>query len=197
MAKSLGVPFLPSRLVYFIVASICYAICFLLWQIRRIRSRSHQSNVIAIERASSPLKDIAKSLGIYALIEAVGAGLISFGLGIPFQKIWPSYVLFLLPMLFGLPLIYNSRRFPDRPKSRAIRFAFAMAVFSFLIFVAMYYSGLYDFLMSPRPTSVGELVFVALFSVAAAGGSGYFIAYGRMTSRLSERGNASKASHPP
>jgi hypothetical protein len=50
--------------------------------------------------------------------------------------VWLDYLLFLMPAFGGIPLIYDARRFRDRPKACAFRFA--MTAFNLLILTAMY-----------------------------------------------------------
>jgi hypothetical protein len=81
----------------------------------------------------------------------------------------------------ALPILIQARQFRAHPKSFAYRIAIAMFFFMTLIGVAMYYSGVLNWLI-PGPTTVGELLFFVAFIAAVVGFTTYFSIYKRLAS---------------
>jgi hypothetical protein len=145
MTKALGVPSMPPRLLYAIVVGDCAAIVVCVWLLVRGKTPSGPSRV-ANPRTSVSLSVFAKTLGVYAIIEAVVFGLVYLTFGISLKKVWFSYLLFLTPMLLGLPLMLHARRFRDQPKSFAFWLALGSTVVVALEVTASYYSGVWNWL---------------------------------------------------
>jgi hypothetical protein len=95
LTKSLRVPSLPPRLISFMIVSDCACICVFLWQILRKRKASRQANDTVNDDTSSSLMNIAKTLGYYAMFEAVVFGIVSLAIKASPQKVWLDYLLFM------------------------------------------------------------------------------------------------------
>jgi hypothetical protein len=133
-------------------------------------------------RHHCPFAFLAKTLSGYAILEASVFGLGSLAFGVSLKKLWIPYLLFLTPILLGLPFIVNARRFRDRPKSCALRSAIGMGGFCTLAVIASYYSGLFSLLV-PGPTTSGELIFIVICGASIASVSAYYSTYWMLTSK--------------
>jgi hypothetical protein len=124
-------------------------------------------------RTSFPLTDLAKTLGVIAILEALVFGIISLAFGTPLKGLWEPYLLFFAPALVALPLILHARRFFDRPKLCAFWLALGLSAYSTLIALASLHSGLLDW-MVPGTTTLGNLGFTIVVGAAAVSVSAYF-----------------------
>lgn len=77
--------------------------------------------------------------------------------------------------LVGVPLIYDARRFRDRPRACALRAAFAVSVSCVLVVMACRYSGLLG------SDSASEDAFIAVFGAVVSSVSIYLLAYRMLT----------------
>ncbi len=180
MPKSLGVPPLPSRLLSFIIVSDCIFICCVLWQIWRIERRRVQASAIGdVTRPNSKLRDLLKSLAVFAIFESSVFGVISLVFRISPNKLWFPFLLFFIPPLVALPLIFHASQYRDRPKSYAYRMAVAVFAFITLEGISMFYSGLLNW-MIPGATSVWGLIFSIAFGATVASVSAFYTAYKRL-----------------
>jgi hypothetical protein len=164
-AKSLGISALSPRLLAITVIADSVVFCFLLWRIRRARLLINDVNAVAVKaRNRSTLGNISQTVGLYATLEGVVCAIVCLAFGVATKKVFVAYLLFLIPVVATMPLVFWAREMRDRPKSAARRMALAMFVFFASIGIAMLYSGALNWLDpgGAGPTN-GEVFFIVLF----------------------------------
>ena len=125
--------------------------------------------------------EAAKTISFYIVFEFAAVGLISILFSIPPRRLVIPFVLYLLPGVFVVPLLFNARRYFERPKTCAIVFAIALAVFGLLITVATIYSGSALGLFSADTAK--DIPFIAAFGCTIMGATAYHLVLRRLTAK--------------
>jgi hypothetical protein len=184
--------YLSSRLLLFVVLGDFSCICFFLWQIKRIKKGTDSR---ALLKRGSYMSDLAKTLGGYAIMEALTCGIIFLASKISFGQVAWAYFLFLIPGLLGIPAISRARQLIRRPKASAMWFAIALGLFFLAVVVAGEYSGLDSWLGVPM--SGGETIFAAAFGTVFIALFAYYSTYKHLSQRQSENKFPTGAEKPP
>jgi hypothetical protein len=122
-----------------------------------------------------------KTIAAYFVFEASTAVLVAVVFSVPLKRLaWP-FVLFLIPGIVIVPLIFNARRYFNKPKKCAIWFALALSVFCFLVTIATTYSAIALGIWAHDAAE--SLPFVAAFGCTIAAVSGYFLVFSRLTAK--------------
>jgi hypothetical protein len=122
-----------------------------------------------------------KTIAAYLLFEALTAVLVAVAFSVPLTKLLLPFVLFLVPGIVIVPLIFNARRYFNKPKICAIWFALALSVSCFLITIATTYSAIALGIWTHD--AVETLPFVTAFGCTIAAASGYFLVFSRLTAK--------------
>jgi hypothetical protein len=120
------------------------------------------------------MKNLLKILATYATLEAAAFLCFYLWRRVPVNELWFPYLLYFFPPLGAMPLILWALRARNRPKVFAVRFSIAMAMFFFLIAIAMYFSGI---LSAAGAVGISYYVFATIFCLVVAIVQGYRIAY--------------------
>jgi uncharacterized membrane protein len=124
-----------------------------------------------------------KTIAFYLILEILTVFFIAVVFSVPLRKLFLPFVLFLIPGVVVVPLIFNARRYFHRPRACAAWFAIAMSVFSLLGVIATTYSaialGYWD------DGTKRDLPLMAAFACAVTAVTGYFLIYRRLTAKRS------------
>ena len=123
----------------------------------------------------------AKTISFYIVFEFATAFLTSVLFSIPPRKLVIPFVLFLVPGAVFVLLTFNARRYFERPKTCAILFAIAAAVFGLLIAVATMYSGIALGIYSADTAK--EIPFIAAFGCTIMAATVYHQVLRRLTAK--------------
>jgi uncharacterized membrane protein len=118
------------------------------------------------------LPNLLKTLGYFALFEAIFCLIVALLFKIALNEILRSFCVFFLAALLSLPWILSARQFIHKPKVYASLAAIGVSLFAALIVVAMQFSGMFKWMFAGG-ISRGELFFVATFAATITAVSGY------------------------
>lgn len=138
-----------------------------------------QRTAMSFLHPRSKLGAAVQTLSLILLFEILEFLAISVVFSIPLQRLRLPFVLYFISFCVGVPLIFNARRFLDRPKQCAVWFAVAIFVFCFFVMIATIYSGI---LLGLAETSK-YMAFGAVFGCPIAAVSGYYTTLHRLTSK--------------
>ena len=99
------------------------------------------------------------------------------------RRLLVPFVLYLISFCVVVPLIFNARRYLDRPRRCAVWFAVAVSAFCLLVVIATIYSGIFLGL-APANTSKG-IPIIAIFGCTIAAITAYYNVLRRLTSTRS------------
>jgi uncharacterized membrane protein len=125
----------------------------------------------------------AKTIAVYLVLEVLAVGLVAILFSTPLRKLFLPFVLFLVPGVVVVPLIFNARRYLDRPKACALWFAIALSVFCLLITIATTYSAIALGLWTDDAAK--DMPLVAAFGCAVSAVIGYRLTHKRLTAKRS------------
>ena len=123
----------------------------------------------------------AKTISFYIVFEFATAFLTSVLFSIPARRLVIPFVLFLVPGVVVVPLIFAARRYFERPKTCATLFAIALAAFGLLITVATMYSGIALGIYSADTAK--ETPFIAAFGCTIMAATAYHLVLRRLTAK--------------
>ena len=127
------------------------------------------------------LPNLLKTLGFFALLEAIFCLIVALLFKIALNEILRSFCVFFLAALLSLPWILSARQFILKPKVYALLVAIGVSLFAALTVVAMQFSGMFTWMFSGG-ISRGEVFFVAIFAATITAVSGY-----RKAEKISKR----------
>jgi hypothetical protein len=127
------------------------------------------------------LPNLLKTLGFFALLEAIFCLIVALLFKIALNEILRSFCVFFLATLLSLPWILSARQFIHKPKVYALLVAIGVSLFAALTVVAMQFSGMFTWMFSGG-ISRGEVFFVAIFAATITAVSGY-----RKAQKISKR----------
>jgi uncharacterized membrane protein len=127
------------------------------------------------------LPNLLKTLGFFALLEAIFCLIVALLFKIALNEILRSFCVFFLAALLSLPWILSARQFIHKPKVYALLVAIGVSLFAALTVVAMQFSGMFTWMFSGG-ISRGEVFFVAIFAATITAVSGY-----RKAQKISKR----------
>jgi hypothetical protein len=125
----------------------------------------------------------AKTIAVYLILEVLAVGFVAILFSIPLRRLFLPFVLFLVPGVVVVPLIFNARRYFHRPKACALWFAIAVSVFCLLITIATTYSAVALGLWTGD--AVKDMPLVAAFGCAISAVIGYRLTYKRLAAKRS------------
>lgn len=125
----------------------------------------------------------AATLSGVIILEIVTFVVASAVFSISLRRLLVPFALYLISYCVGIPLIFNARRYFDRPKQCAVRFAVAVSVFCLLVVIATTYSGI--FLGLAPSNFLKDIPFIAVFGCTIAAITAYYNALRRLTSKSS------------
>jgi hypothetical protein len=113
-----------------------------------------------------------KTLGLFVVFEAATFLLAFIVFSIPARKLVVLFILYLVPGVVVVPLIFTARRYFDRPRKCAVWFAIAMSMFCLLVIIATVYSGI--LLGLAHRNAARRIPLVAAFGCTIAGLTAYY-----------------------
>ena len=122
-----------------------------------------------------------KTLGLFVIFEAATFLLAFVVFSIPARKLVVPFILYLVPCIVFVPLIFKARRYFDRPRKCAVWSAIAVSVFCLLNVIATIYSGIVLGL-APRTAAKG-IPFIAAFGCTIAALTAYYQTIHRLTAK--------------
>jgi len=123
----------------------------------------------------------AQTLCLLILFEILTFALASAVFSVPLRRLLVPFVLYLAPCSVVVPLIFNARRYLDRPRQCAVWFAVAVSVFCLLVVIATIYSGIFLGL-APSNTSK-DIPVIAVFGCTIAAITAYYNVLRLLTSK--------------
>ena len=124
-----------------------------------------------------------KTIVYYLIFEILILVLVAVLFHIPLKQLFLPFVLYLIPGVAIVPLIFNARRYFHRPKACAVWFAIALSVFTLLITTATIYSAIELGLWANDVKK--DLPLLAAFGCTISAVTGYLFTYRRLTAKRS------------
>jgi hypothetical protein len=124
------------------------------------------------EPSEKVLPNILKTLGFFALFEAIFCLVIALLFKIAPNKMVLPFCLFFLPALLGLPWILSARLFIHKPNLYALLAATGISGCAAFTTIAAHFSGIFSRMFFGGP-SEGELISLVIFMAIVAGACGY------------------------